>query len=204
MNERHVSFRQDREGRLAWWIGGGVVAVAIAAGYFYYTHKAPDAPAAEPVATLPAPTAAEANAETGVLYPVPAQESQQALPTLAESDDTAFGALADIIGSPPADQLLERDGIIKRIVVSVDNLSLDRLAVERRPVKSTPGSLVVEERGEVVTLSADQLPATRHSSTSCAPPIPRSWRRPTSGSIHCSSRLTRNWGTTESTSMIAQ
>ena len=46
------------------------------------------------------------------------------------------------------------DGLIKRIVVSVDNLSLDRLAVERRPVRSTPGSLVVQERGEVVTLSA--------------------------------------------------
>ena len=53
MNERHVSFRPEREGRLAWWIGGGVVAVAIAATYFYYTHKAPDAPAAEPVATQP-------------------------------------------------------------------------------------------------------------------------------------------------------
>ena len=46
------------------------------------------------------------------------------------------------------------DGIIQRIVVTIDNLPLDRLAVERRPVKSTPGSLVVEERGEVVTLSA--------------------------------------------------
>ena len=155
MNERHVSFRQERKGRLAWWIGGGVVAVAIAAAYFYYTHKVPDASAAQPVAAQPTAPAPEASAEASILYPVPAPESQQGLPTLAESDDTALGALAEIIGGHPADQLLVPDGIIKRIVVTVDNLPLDRLDVERRPVKSTPGSLVVDERGEVMTLGAD-------------------------------------------------
>lgn len=157
MNERHVSFGQERGNRLAWWIGGAIVAVAIAAAYFYYIHKSPDAQGAEPVATQSAPPAPEANAGTGVLHPVPEQESTAALPALAESDGAALGELADIIGRPSVDQFLEPEGVIKRMVVTIDNLSSDRLAVERRPVKSTAGRLVVEERGEVVTLSTENF-----------------------------------------------
>ena len=157
MNERHVSFRQEPRNRLAWWIGGAIIAAGLVAAYVYYSRKAPDAQDAGPVPAQPAPLAPDANAGSDIQHPVPAQESSPALPALGESDDAALGALADIIGRQPVDQFLVPEGIIRRIVVTIDNLPRNKLAVERRPVKATSGHLVVEEHGEIVTLSADNF-----------------------------------------------
>ena len=155
MNDRHVSFGQERGNRLAWWIGGALVATAIAAACFHYIHKTPAAADIAATAALQAPPAPEADAENAVLHPVPAQDSAAALPALAESDHAALGELAGIIGRPSVDQFMVPEGVIKRMVVTIDNLSSQRLAVERRPAKRTAGRLVVEEHGDVVTLSAE-------------------------------------------------
>jgi hypothetical protein len=157
MNERHVSFRQEPRSRLAWWVGGAIVAAGIVAAYVYYTHKARDEQDAGPVPVQSASPPPEADAEAGIHHPVPAQESTSALPALGESDGAALGALAGIIGHHSVDQLLVPEGVIKRIVVTIDNLSRDKLAVERRPVWPTSGRLVVEEHGEVAILSAENF-----------------------------------------------
>ncbi len=78
-----------------------------------------------------------------------------ALPALAESDEAALGELAGIIGRPAVNQFLVPEGIIRRMVVSIDNLPRNKLAVDRRPARPTAGRLVVDERGEAVTLSAE-------------------------------------------------
>jgi len=154
MNERHVPFGQERGNRLAWWIGGVIIAAAIAAACFHYIHKTPAAPDIAATAALQPPPAPEADAEKALLHPVPAQESTTALPALAASDEVALGELAGIIGRPSVDQFMVPESVIKRMVVTIDNLSSQRLAVERRPARRTAGRLVVEERGEIVTLSA--------------------------------------------------
>jgi hypothetical protein len=115
------------------------VVVAAGAGVAYYLHNrsAQQVPAAAPPTTAPA--------EPAIQYPVPAGDSasQGPLPALGDSDPAIKDALGDLAGSDVVIQYLVPDGIIRRIVVTIDNLPRQKVPVNKRPTLPVPGTFQV-------------------------------------------------------------
>jgi len=110
----------------------------------------PVAPA--PVAEQPAPPAPAAPSPSPAASPArqpgPA-ESAPVLPMLDASDGPLKNDLNRVIGAQSLDVLLHTDGLIRRLVVSVDNLPGKQFPRSGyRLARSTPGLLVVDRAGE--------------------------------------------------------
>ncbi len=136
---------------------GIAVAVVIAAfggWYYWHSHNAPlkGSIAAPPAAPAPAPAA-----EDTIEHPVPAAQndpSKGPLPELNDSDKPISDALGEAAGTTPIAPYLVPESIIRHIVVTVDNLPRQKVAVDKRPVTPVPGSLAV---------NGDELHATLDS-----------------------------------------
>lgn len=137
-----------------WYVVSVILVAAAAGGYWYYTREKDEPPpVAQEILPAPPPAAEPAPAEPAVRNPVPGQSADVALPPLDESDVPLRGALAPLFGEKTLDQFLVPESLVRNIVVTVDNLSRPKVAVERRPIKGTPGSTVVDTQGDQITLS---------------------------------------------------
>src|SRR5580692_1875959 len=109
-----------------------VAAVVVTAGLAaaYYFHARNTAPASVPVAARPTPAP---EAEPAIQHPVPgaAAGATGPLPPLNESDGAIKDALSGL-GAGAARYLVPED-IVRHIVVTVDNLPRQKLAVAKRP-----------------------------------------------------------------------
>jgi hypothetical protein len=116
----------------------------------------PVATATLPAAPEPAPTPAPA----GPLYPIEAVQTEIAaskpapLPALADADAPVKDALLEWLGRPGVLTFLQLDGFVRRIVVTVDNLSHSHAAARLWPVVPTPDRFQVTQQGGA-TLLAD-------------------------------------------------
>ena len=127
--------------RYIWWIGGGLVVIAAVVLFFsWHAHRQPAAPVA--AATAPVTTPPETKA--AIQNPVPAATgADQSVPSLEASDQSMHDSLGGLIGRKTVDALFKPELIIRHIVVTIDNLSRKRAAVELRPTKPVPGTFAV-------------------------------------------------------------
>jgi hypothetical protein len=128
-----------------WFWGGGIAVLVIVAGIGLYAYQRdrghaevtpaaqPAAPAAPPAAP-PAPTT-EAPAQTARATPLPA---------LDESDPEVVSGLTELLGGrEPLQQFLVPQRIIRNVVVTLDNMPREKIAVNQRPAKPTTGKFIV-------------------------------------------------------------
>jgi len=144
--------REDVARRTVMWLIGGLVAIAIAAGGWYWYASRPTALAPLPAVHKAAPQPA-ANTEPQISHPLAAEGSPAALPALNDSDQVVHDSLAGVLGRNPVEEFLVPQNIVRHIVVTVDNLPRRKLAAELRPVKATPGQTVTSTQGDITTLS---------------------------------------------------
>jgi hypothetical protein len=124
---------------------------AAAAAYFLWTRDAPPTVAA--LAPVPAtPSAAAPEIRFPIEGAAPKAE-QTPLPSLQESDTVVLDALAGLVGGNALDRILQHDGIVRRIVVTVDNLPRQTLAPRLMPSKPVPGAFVATGTGGVLAIS---------------------------------------------------
>jgi hypothetical protein len=140
-----------------------VVAAVVGGGYYLWQrqHSAPQAPMA-PTATAP-----PSNNPPAVQHPIEeagAESKDGALPALNDSDSAVKGALANVF--PKSwEQFFLLDGIVRRIVATVD--ALPRKSVPQRvlPLKPVPGRFVTAGQAEGLLVarenSARYLPSLR-------------------------------------------
>lgn len=142
--------------KAVWYVAPVLLLAAAGGGYWYYTKQKEMPPPVVKEDILPTPVPAEpaSPAEPAVKNPVPGPSADLALPTLEESDVPLRGALELLVGEKSLDQFLVPEGMVRNIVATVDNLSRPKVAVERRPIKPSPGTTEVEVQGETITLSA--------------------------------------------------
>jgi hypothetical protein len=120
-----------------WWVGGGLVLVAAVVLFFSWRANRP---AAAPPA---APTTEATTAAPAIQNPVPAiSTAVEPLPALEASDAPLRDSISELIGKRAVDNLLKPEEIVRHMVVTIDNLSRKRLAVEVRPTKPIPGSFM--------------------------------------------------------------
>lgn len=127
-------------------------AVIVCAGAAYYLLSPREAPQPQPVAVEHAPAPAPSADEVEVLtrHPVPQAPTQDAepakpLPALDDSDDAIQTELTPLFGSRPLDTLLNFDGFINRVVVTVDNLPRAKLPIQRLPAFPLSGKFLVKQ-----------------------------------------------------------
>lgn len=77
------------------------------------------------------------------------------LPGLDDSDATVFDALAERLASGSVAGLLADQSVVRKIVVTVDNLPRDTVSMKIRAVEATPGRFIVAGDDDDLTLDAD-------------------------------------------------
>ena len=135
-----------------WWSTAAVAVViaGIAAYYHYYGQAGTPVKVQQTPPTPPPVTNAD---NGGIQHPIPATADNAALPALNQSDQVVRDSLAGLLGAKSVEQFLVPENIIRHIVVTVDNLPRKKVAVDLRPIKSTPGETVVAGQGDTSTLS---------------------------------------------------
>jgi hypothetical protein len=142
---------QDDVKKWLWWGIPVVVAAGLIAA-LYYGRKQQEAPVAQEVRSE---SVAEAPAAGPGNYPIePAPASSEPLPALGESDKPLHDSLAGVFGRP-LDQFLVPKDLVRNIVATVDNLPRKKTAVQKWPLRATPGVPAVDSNGEGIVLSED-------------------------------------------------
>ena len=140
---------------IIWGAAAAVVAGSIA--LYLYANRASVQPAPAAPAVQSAPQAAPpAVASAPVIeHPVPASSApaSQPAPALDQSDKLFHEALIAVPGAQALEKLLVSQNIIRHIVVTADNLSKKKVAVEQRPIKATSGQFLTRGNGNQLTIS---------------------------------------------------
>ncbi len=130
------------------WLAGGL---AVAVLLFLVLRSGPETepePVAEPASETQAPLVSEPEPlEDPVAGQEPADAADTAppmpppppLPDLDASDPEVAGALGEAFGTDPVAQLLVGSQLVRKIVVTVDNLPREKISMRLRAVKSAPG-----------------------------------------------------------------
>ncbi len=152
--------------RVLLWIAVVLVLAAIAGGYYYWSQRIDPAPPAEP----PPPRAAteparEAPAGPAIQHPIEAARPDGAvsgtpepatpLPALDTSDRTVADALAGLADRGTLDAFLITTGLIRKVVVTIDNLPHKKAPQRLWPLQPTAQAFRTTGAGDAVYASPD-------------------------------------------------
>jgi hypothetical protein len=111
------------------------------------------APVTQPVA--PAFVQPPASAEPQIRYPVTRQLEEKPLPALDVSDATMRNALADLAPDKTMTDLFQLQGLVRRIVATIDGLPREKIALRLLPVKPAGGKFSVIGKEGSFAIDAD-------------------------------------------------
>ena len=140
-----------------------VVIVAIAGFYITLSHLTK--PVQQVQQSVMAKTAAEElpKADSLTHYPIASRaESNQAselepLPSLQNSDGAMQGVLVTLLKKPSFIDYFNLDGLIRRIVATVDNLPRETIAIQLRPLKPVDGTFRVADGGDGLAMAPSNM-----------------------------------------------
>ena len=101
----------------------------------------------------PAREPEEVDGPPPIEHPV-AADPYSTLPQLDASDGELVSALAPLVGEAHLARHFETKGLIRRLVVTLDNLPGGRLTLKQRPLKPVDGTPIVSGDGETLVLDA--------------------------------------------------
>jgi hypothetical protein len=131
-----------------------VIVVAAVGGIAWYLHTQQAAPQTPPpIAALPSSTPPPAPATH---YPLEGTQAPPAkpLPSLDGSDEEARHSIIELFGQG-AIELFQLKDLIRRIVVTVDNLPRERVSNRLMALKPVPGRLVVSNASGAPSISPE-------------------------------------------------
>ncbi|THF66461.1 DUF3014 domain-containing protein [Pseudothauera nasutitermitis] len=152
------------------WIAALLLVVVAVVGYFLWTgsKEAPPPPVAGVEVPAPPPpplpdVPAEPGTASGLIEPAPGypppqpepEDDVEPLPALDESDAALQSALAGLPGLGEHLRLLISGNLVRRIVVTVDNLPGERLPIARAPLRQAEGAFRVTAETGAFTIAAD-------------------------------------------------
>jgi len=130
---------------------GIIVLAAVAVAFYLWLQGPTYRPAPSAPADAPPPPAAAAEPE--ILYPVP-EAPPAAMPAPDKSDPVILGALSELLGKAAVKRLFQPEEIVRRIVVTVDNLPRKVVSGQLMPTTPVPGKLRTSGKGEELALAS--------------------------------------------------
>ena len=134
------------------------VALAVVGGitYWFWSQgrevRAPAPPPPPP--RVAAPVIPDASPEATIQHPIErAQRAGRPLPELDESDGVIRDGMAGLFGARRLAEFFLLEGIIRRVVATVDNLSREQVAPDAWPLRPVPGAFLVEETSGLTIIS---------------------------------------------------
>src|ERR1700679_2320119 len=120
-----------------------LIFVMAAVGLYYLrTRNAP-----LPATPVPASTAPAAS-EPAIAHPLPgaagAGSSSGPLPGLANNDSPLRDALAQLAGGDAVKAYVVPEDVIRRMVVTIDNMPRQKIAVDKRPITAIGGAFAAD------------------------------------------------------------
>jgi hypothetical protein len=135
------------------WIGA-IAATAALGAAIYFLYIRDDAPPGKTAAPPPV-TAQAPDTPPPVRNPLPDAPAEQAappLPPLAQSDPAARDALTQVFGREAIEDLVVPSSLVRRFVITIDNLPRKRVPVQSRPIASAEGEFRVAGTEDAYTL----------------------------------------------------
>lgn len=131
-------------------LGAGILLVIGGAGLYLMRGEAP---APEAVVETPRPTV-----ETPAPLPTRASETPPPartlpLPPLDESDPEVLGGLTELLGQDAVMRYIVPERLVRNIVVTIDNIPREKMALNQRPVQPTPGAFITAGEENAVVLA---------------------------------------------------
>jgi Protein of unknown function (DUF3014) len=120
-------------------IAGAAVVVIGGLGLWYYLES--DSPG--PAADASSASTAQMPQEPGIAHPVPSADTGPP-PDMEHSDAELQTALPPVIGAAAVKDFLEHENMIRRFVVTVDNIPRQKIPLERRPFRKVAGSFLAQ------------------------------------------------------------
>src|SRR6202140_1980418 len=126
-------------------IGAAVALLVVVAGTWYYLHSRHAGLSRAPETAQTHPPA-EPQADGAIQHPLPGGEAPASapLPSLADSDAALRDALGQVVGLAAAKDYLLPENIIRHLVVTIDNLPRQKVAVQKRPIGPAGGIFVAD------------------------------------------------------------
>jgi hypothetical protein len=128
-----------------------IVLIGAAAFAFYLWRQGPTYVPPSPPAEAPPPPPVAAT-EPEIRYPLP-ETAEQPLPPLEKSDSEALAALREIFGAKAVKQFFVPQEVIRRIVVTVDNLPRKVVSAQLLPTTRLKGKFRIEQKGETTVMA---------------------------------------------------
>jgi hypothetical protein len=133
---------------LPWAIAVAILVALATGGYYALTHREPPPPPPGPVATAPA-------LAPGPRNPIAEAPAATPLPALNQSDASMQESLASLLGAQAVERFLNTEGIIRRIVATVDNLPREEYSQRLNPVRPMPGVARTTGRDSTLALAPE-------------------------------------------------
>ncbi|HEY8555602.1 MAG TPA: DUF3014 domain-containing protein [Burkholderiales bacterium] len=126
-----------------------VLAVAGVGGYYWLQSSKPQV---EKFTTPPLSSGPIGKPE--VRHPIGPGGAAETLPALGESDDALREEAKTLLGDAPLEKLFNLDSIVRRIVVTIDELPREKIAQRYNLAKPAPGRFRTLGKGDSAKLSA--------------------------------------------------
>ena len=138
-----------------------IIGLAVVAGaYYYWTTRERDVVPTPTPAPLAETATPPADAEPQVRYPIEGIDTQAPargsapLPSLHESDETLRAAAADLIGAETLARYFNIQNIVRRFVVTVEELPRKKVGQRYNLVKPVAGKFAVSGKNDDFSLSS--------------------------------------------------
>jgi len=138
-----------------WALGAAILLVVGGIGVYLMRGQAPEPEAVvdtpQRVVDTPAPPP-PAVVDTA-LPAVPALP----LPPLDESDPDVLGGLTEIFGQEAVVKHVMTERIVRNIVVTIDNIPRQQMALNQRPIQSTPGDFITAGEENAIVIAPENF-----------------------------------------------
>lgn len=135
-----------------WWsiimVGLGLCALII---YYALPKPQPEPAVQQPPAAAQPP----APAEPQIRFPLAQQAPEKPLPALDVSDATMRNALEELVSDKSLVEIILLQDFVRRIVVTVDNLPRQKLALRLTPLKLPGGKFLVSGKDDTQAIAPD-------------------------------------------------
>lgn len=134
-----------------------LMALLGAAGFAIFLWQ--QGPTYRPPETIPEDAPPSAAAEPAVRFPLPEETNadKNDLPPLSKSDPAALTALADVFGKSAVAKYFQPQEVVRRIVVTIDNLPRKTVSGQLMPTKPVPGKFRTNSKGQNLTLASSNF-----------------------------------------------
>ena len=144
------------ENRIVTVISIIVIAGLLGGAYYYQTHR-DDTPVSPPKTEAPVVEAPAKEPE--IKYPLPASETENTkpLPVLDDSDAAVQQALGELIDKDSVKRFFEANTLVRRVVVTVDNLPRKKIPQQYSLTQPLPGKYIIAGKGDTLAMNAANI-----------------------------------------------